>query len=77
MATVRWSKTPVTGSLNAAAAQYLCGVGLAKGRYVAAQGRKVAADGRVVCVQADDGAVWVAGKTVTVARRAELVTWET
>ena len=66
---------PVTGSLNAAAAQYLFGAGLAQGRYVAAQGRKVGADGRVVCVQDERDAVWVAGKTVTVANGAELVAW--
>jgi PhzF family phenazine biosynthesis protein len=66
---------PVTGSLNAAAAQYLFGAGLAQGRYVAAQGRKVGADGRVVCVQDGDGAVWVAGKTVTVSSGADLVAW--
>jgi PhzF family phenazine biosynthesis protein len=56
---------PVTGSLNAATAQYLFGAGLAKGRYVAAQGRKVGADGRVVCVEDGEG-VWVAGRTETV-----------
>jgi len=66
----------VTGSLNAAAAQYLFGAGLAQARYVAAQGRKVGADGRVVCVQDGDGAVWVAGKTVTVLSGAELVAWQ-
>ncbi len=64
---------PVTGSLNAAAAAYLFAAGLAQGRYVAAQGRKVGADGRVVCVQDRDGAVWVAGKTATVARGGELL----
>lgn len=63
---------PVTGSLNAAAAQYLFGAGLAQGRYVAAQGRKVGADGRVVCVQDGDGAVWVAGRTATVSSGGKL-----
>jgi hypothetical protein len=38
---------PVTGSLNAAAAQVIFAPGLAKGRYVAAQGRCTGADGRV------------------------------
>lgn len=63
---------PVTGSLNAAAAQYLFEAGLTQRRYVAAQGRKVGADGRVVCLQDDDGAVWVAGKTATAASGADL-----
>jgi PhzF family phenazine biosynthesis protein len=67
---------PVTGSLNAAAAQYLFGAGLAQGRYVAAQGRKVGADGRVVCVQDGEGAVWVAGKTATVSSGGDLLAWE-
>ena len=67
---------PVTGSLNAAAAQYLFGAGLAQGRYVAAQGRKVGADGRVLCVRDDDGAVWVAGRTATVASGGNLRAWE-
>ena len=66
---------PVTGSLNAAAAQYLFGAGLAKERYVAAQGRKVGADGRVVCVQDSDGAVWVAGRTATVTSGGALEAW--
>lgn len=70
------TEDPVTGSLNAAAAQYLFGAGLAQGRYVAAQGRKVGADGRVVCVQDDDGAVWVAGETTTVTSGGELAAWE-
>ncbi len=67
---------PVTGSLNAAAAQYLFGAGLAQGRYVATQGRKVGADGRVVCVQDEDGTVWVAGRTATVSSGGELEAWE-
>jgi PhzF family phenazine biosynthesis protein len=67
---------PVTGSLNAAAAQYLFAAGLAQGRYVAAQGRKVGADGRVVCVQDDAGAVWVAGRTGTVSQGGALMSWE-
>ena len=66
---------PVTGSLNAAAAQYLFGAGLAQGRYVAAQGRKVGADGRVTCVQDDAGAVWEAGRTATVSRGGAMPAW--
>ncbi len=64
---------PVTGSLNAAAAQYLFGAGLAQTRYTAAQGRKLGADGRVLCVQDGDGTVWVAGNTAIVSSGGELV----
>lgn len=63
---------PVTGSLNAAVAQYLFAQGLAKGSYIAGQGRKVGADGRVFCSREADGSVWVGGRTVTVASGADL-----
>lgn len=58
---------PVTGSLNAAVAQYLFRAGLAQGSYVAAQGRKVGADGLVHCSQDADGNAWVAGRVETVS----------
>ncbi|AXB77242.1 PhzF family phenazine biosynthesis protein [Novosphingobium sp. P6W] len=58
---------PVTGSLNAAVAQYLFASGQAQGSYVAAQGRKVGADGLVHCSQAADGEVWIAGRVETVS----------
>lgn len=63
---------PVTGSLNAAVAQYLFGAGLAQGSYVAAQGRKVGADGLVHASQAPDGEVWIAGRTRTVSSGGDL-----
>lgn len=63
---------PVTGSLNAAVAQYLFGEGLASGSYVAAQGRKVGADGLVHCAQEADGAVWIAGRVETVSSGGDL-----
>lgn len=66
---------PVTGSLNAAVAQYLFGAGLAPGSYVAAQGRKVGADGLVYCSQAADGDVWVAGRVETVSSGGDLMGW--
>jgi PhzF family phenazine biosynthesis protein len=72
--TGRLCEDPVTGSLNAAVAQYLFGAGLAQGSYIAAQGRKVGADGQVHCSQADD-AVWVAGNVVTVSAGGELPAW--
>jgi len=58
---------PVTGSFNAAAAQYLFGAGLAQGSYVAAQGQKVGADGRVQATQDAEGAVWIGGTVRMVA----------
>ena len=58
---------PVTGSLNAAVAQYLFASGQAQGSYVAAQGRKVGADGVVHCSQGADGEVWIAGRVETVS----------
>lgn len=63
---------PVTGSLNAAVAQHLFADGLATGSYIAAQGRCTGADGRVHCSLDDDGHVWIAGRTDTIAAGAEL-----
>ena len=56
---------PVTGSLNAALAQWLIGAGLAPDRYVAAQGTALAREGRVHIERAADGTVWVGGASVT------------
>ncbi len=66
------AEDPVTGSLNAAAAQYLFGRGLATGSYVATQGRLVGADGRVTARQDDTGAVWIGGRVAMVAAGAAL-----
>ncbi len=63
---------PVTGSLNAATAQYLFGSGLAQGRYVARQGQQIGADGRVQCRIEQDGAVWIGGRVDTIAAGAAL-----
>jgi PhzF family phenazine biosynthesis protein len=63
---------PVTGSFNAGAAMYLFGTGLAEGSYVAGQGQKVGADGRVHCSLDSDGAVWIGGRSFTIARGAEI-----
>lgn len=54
---------PVTGSLNAAVAQWLIPAGLAPPVYVAAQGTRLGRRGRVR-VEAVDGEVWVGGDTV-------------
>ncbi|HEY6870762.1 MAG TPA: PhzF family phenazine biosynthesis protein [Novosphingobium sp.] len=58
---------PVTGSFNAAAAQYLFAAGLAAGGYVAAQGGRTGADGRVYVTQDQDGAAWIGGVVRMVA----------
>lgn len=63
---------PVTGSLNAAAAQVIFVQGLAEGRYVAAQGRCTGAAGRVELTQDADGAVWVAGRVRMVSQGGKL-----
>lgn len=63
---------PVTGSLNAAVAQYLFAGGQAEGSYVAAQGRMTGADGLVHCAQDADGDVWIAGKVETVSSGGRL-----
>ena len=55
---------PVTGSLNAAIAQWLIGAGLAPTRYVAAQGTALGRAGRVH-VEQTDGVIWIGGASVT------------
>jgi PhzF family phenazine biosynthesis protein len=55
---------PVTGSLNAAVAQWLIGAGLAPPRYVAAQGTALGRAGRVHVEQRDTD-IWVGGSSVT------------
>lgn len=69
----RMVEDPVTGSLNAAVAQYLFDAGLAQGGYIAAQGRKVGADGLVYCTRDADGSVWIAGRVETVSSGGALV----
>ena len=59
---------PVTGSLNAALAQWLIGAGLAPPRYVAAQGTALGRAGRVHVEQAPDGQIWIGGHTVACVR---------
>ncbi len=55
---------PVTGSLNAALAQWLIGAGLAPAKYVAAQGTCLGRAGRVH-VEQDGDTIWVGGSSVT------------
>jgi predicted PhzF superfamily epimerase YddE/YHI9 len=56
---------PVTGSFNASAAGWLLRTGRAKAPYVASQGTVLGRSGRVHISAGDDGAIWVAGGTVT------------
>lgn len=56
---------PVTGSLNAALAQWLIGAGLAPIRYVASQGAKLGRAGRVHVQRDGGGQVWIGGDSVT------------
>ena len=59
------AEDPVTGSLNAALAQWLIGTGLAPERYVAAQGTAMAREGRVHIERDASGSIWVGGASVT------------
>lgn len=52
---------PVTGSLNAALAQWLIGAAIAPARYVARQGTRLGRDGRVYIEQTAPDTVWVGG----------------
>ena len=60
------AEDPVTGSLNAAIAQWLMGAGLAPHRYVAAQGQRLNRQGCVHLEREPDGTIWVGGQSVTV-----------
>jgi len=55
---------PVTGSLNAALAQWLMEEGVAPARYVVSQGSALGCEGRVHLARVD-GKVWVGGDCVT------------
>lgn len=52
---------PVTGSLNAALAQWLIGASIAPPRYVARQGTALGRDGRVHVEQTDADTIWIGG----------------
>ena len=56
---------PVTGSLNAALAQWLMDAGLAPSDYVASQGTVLDRRGRVHLCRDASGQVWVGGESVT------------
>jgi PhzF family phenazine biosynthesis protein len=58
------TEDPVTGSLNAAVAQWLIGSGVLPDRYTAAQGTALARAGRVY-VERDGSDIWIGGASVT------------
>lgn len=63
---------PVTGSLNAAAAQWLLATGRATAPYVARQGTAIGRHGRIR-ISADEAGLWVGGRTdVVLSGTAEL-----
>lgn len=59
------AEDPVTGSLNAALAQWLIGAGLAPSQYVASQGTALGRAGRVHVNRDAEGEVWIGGASVT------------
>jgi PhzF family phenazine biosynthesis protein len=59
------AEDPVTGSLNAALAQWLMDAGMASDRYVAAQGTALGRAGRVYLERDDNGTIWVGGDSVS------------
>ena len=59
------NEDPVTGSLNAALAQWLIADGHAPERYIANQGVCLGRDGRVSIERDAQGQVWVGGESVT------------
>ena len=59
------TEDPVTGSLNAAVAQWLIGAGLAPPNYVASQGTAMGRRGRVNVDRDADGNIWIGGDCIT------------
>jgi PhzF family phenazine biosynthesis protein len=59
------TEDPVTGSLNAALAQWLIGAGLAPDHYVASQGTALGRAGRVHVQRDAGGETWIGGASVT------------
>ena len=59
------AEDPVTGSLNAALAQWLIGAGLAPDSYIASQGTALGRAGRVHVQRDVSGETWIGGASVT------------
>ncbi len=64
---------PVTGSLNAALAEWLVPSGLAPSRYLVSQGRRLGRSGRVSIERTSDGRILVGGASVTCIEGALVV----
>lgn len=62
------TEDPVTGSLNAALAQWLIGAGLAPASYIASQGTALGRAGRVHVERDAAGEIWIGGSSVTCMR---------
>lgn len=60
------AEDPVTGSLNASAAQWLLASGRADAPYEARQGTAIGRSGRIYVTSDDDGHPWVGGAVATV-----------
>jgi PhzF family phenazine biosynthesis protein len=56
---------PVTGSLNAALAEWLLGSGRAQAPYTARQGTAIGRSGRISITRDPDGRIWTGGGAVT------------
>jgi PhzF family phenazine biosynthesis protein len=67
------AEDPVTGSLNAALAQWLIGAGIAPRSYIASQGTALGRAGRVHVERDDSGETWIGGASVTCVRGEVLV----
>jgi PhzF family phenazine biosynthesis protein len=61
------TEDPVTGSLNAAVAQWLIGAGIAPPQYLAAQGTAMGRAGRIH-IEQDGPTIWIGGTSVTCIR---------
>jgi len=59
------AEDPVTGSLNAALAQWLIGAGIAPPQYVASQGTALGRAGRVHVQRDAAGEIWIGGASVS------------
>jgi PhzF family phenazine biosynthesis protein len=59
------TEDPVTGSLNAALAEWLVRSGRLIAPYVASQGGVLGREGRVHISQDSDGSLWVGGRSIT------------
>ena len=62
------AEDPVTGSLNASAAQWMLETGRVAAPYLATQGQAIGRDGRIQVTVDDEGAVWIGGGAAVVVR---------